>query len=159
MVSLNFLKVNLSHSKVTRKLIFLTPNLTTLLFDKLQASPKEKKGNNNVHPLWPIYIRWEEDNICQSIRDKKASAIGNVLRNIAKTWAKNWECDGNPFGTWWEHIGNLRKWKKKSFSPVSHPTPTQKGQKIWGILRCYWEHIREHIENLMGTHWEQKKNL
>jgi hypothetical protein len=27
-------------------------------------------------------------------------------------------------------------------------------------LRCYWEHLREHIENLkniLGTHWEQKK--
>jgi hypothetical protein len=28
--------------------------------------------------------------------------------------------------------------------------------------RCYWEHlgerIREHFENLMGTHWEQVKN-
>jgi len=27
--------------------------------------------------------------------------------------------------------------------------------KTYGIqVRCYWE----HIENLMGTHWEQKKN-
>jgi hypothetical protein len=25
-------------------------------------------------------------------------------------------------------------------------------------MRYYWERLKEHIENLMGTHWEQTKN-
>jgi len=25
-------------------------------------------------------------------------------------------------------------------------------------VRCYWEHLEEHIGNLMGTHWGQSKN-
>jgi hypothetical protein len=29
--------------------------------------------------------------------------------------------------------------------------------KAYGIkVRCYGEHVGEHIENLMGTHWELK---
>jgi len=39
--------------------------------------------------------------------------------------------------------------------------------KIYGIkVRCYWEHPwgthwepREHIENLMGTHWKLERNM
>jgi len=26
-------------------------------------------------------------------------------------------------------------------------------------VRCYGEHVREHIGNLMGTHWELKGNI
>jgi hypothetical protein len=32
--------------------------------------------------------------------------------------------------------------------------------KPYGIKpSCYWEHIAVHIENMMGTHWEQGKEL
>jgi hypothetical protein len=31
------------------------------------------------------------------------------------------------------------------------PRPNNMGQKI----KRYWEHLEEHIGNLMGTHWEQ----
>jgi len=32
--------------------------------------------------------------------------------------------------------------------------------KAYGIkVRCYGEHVGEHIENLMGTHWELKGNI
>jgi len=51
--------------------------------------------------------------------------------------------------------------------------PTYKGEKgrtlgkTYGIkVRCYWEHpwgthgkLREHIGNLMGTHWELERNI
>jgi hypothetical protein len=31
--------------------------------------------------------------------------------------------------------------------------------KAYGIkVKCYGEHVGEHIENLMGTHWEPRKN-
>jgi hypothetical protein len=31
--------------------------------------------------------------------------------------------------------------------------------KIYGIkARCYWESLGEHIENLMGIHWELEGN-
>ncbi len=35
------------------------------------------------------------------------------------------------------------------------------GQKLWNEVCCYWEHIAQHIENLVGTHWEtlKKKTL
>jgi len=26
-------------------------------------------------------------------------------------------------------------------------------------VRCYGEHVREHIGNLMGTHWELKGDI
>ncbi len=32
--------------------------------------------------------------------------------------------------------------------------------KMYGIkARCYWEHLGEHIGNLMGTHWELEENM
>jgi len=32
--------------------------------------------------------------------------------------------------------------------------------KAYGIkVRCYGEHVGEHIENLMGTHWELRRNI
>ncbi len=32
--------------------------------------------------------------------------------------------------------------------------------KTCGIkVRCYWEHLEEHIGNLMGTRWELKGNM
>jgi predicted metalloprotease len=31
--------------------------------------------------------------------------------------------------------------------------------KAYGIkVRCYGEHVGEHIENLIGTHWELERN-
>ncbi len=36
----------------------------------------------------------------------------------------------------------------------------QQFAKAYGIkVRCYGEHVGEHIENLMGTHWEYKGNI
>jgi hypothetical protein len=36
----------------------------------------------------------------------------------------------------------------------------QQFAKVYGIkVRCYGEHVGEHIENLMGTHWELKGNI
>ncbi len=32
------------------------------------------------------------------------------------------------------------------------------GQSVWDEVRCYWEHVEEHIGNLMGTHWELDEN-
>jgi len=35
------------------------------------------------------------------------------------------------------------------------------GQMIWDKMRCYWEHVGEHIkkfENMLGTHWEHYEN-
>jgi hypothetical protein len=36
----------------------------------------------------------------------------------------------------------------------------QQFAKAYGIkVRCYGEHVGEHIENLTGTHWELKGNI
>jgi hypothetical protein len=32
------------------------------------------------------------------------------------------------------------------------------GQSIWDKVRCYWEHVEEHIGNLIGTHCELDEN-
>lgn len=64
---------------------------------------------------------WKEDDICKSIWDLFLKGdIGNMLRNIMKTWGTSWEWDGNPLRTWWEHIGNKLKMKKNPpYIPMS----------------------------------------
>lgn len=33
------------------------------------------------------------------------------------------------------------------------PEPNNMGQKK---LKYYWEHLREQVGNILGTHWEQR---
>jgi hypothetical protein len=74
--------------------------------------------------------------------------MGNKLGNVMGT---HLELDENTLGT-------RENEKKKILLPHLSPHPNPKGKKNRGILRCYWEHIREHIENLMGEHIGNRKN-
>lgn len=89
-------------------------------------------------------------------------------------------------GTYWEHKGNFvgTHWDQKEIQHL-HLLPTR--QKKPGPLvaccltslvaariafvylcslrflaeangMCFWEHLREHSENLIGTDWEQLEN-
>jgi len=89
-------------------------------------------------------------------------------------------------GTYWEHKGNFMgtHWDQKEIHHL-HLLPTR--QKKPGPLvaccltslvaariafvylcslpflaeangMCFWEHLREHSENLIGTNWEQPEN-
>ncbi len=45
-------------------------------------------------------------------------------------------------------------------STLNYKPILQQFAKVYGIkVRCYGEHVGEHIENLMGTHWELKGNI
>jgi hypothetical protein len=62
-----------------------------------------------------------------------------------------------------ETAQNKRFYGKMACLPLWPNYIGEKGRtlgKTYGIkVRCYWDILGEHSENLMGTHWELKENI
>jgi hypothetical protein len=59
------------------------------------------RGKMACLPLWPTYIGEKGWTLCKTYGLKRGAI-----------WGIYWEPDGNPLGTWREHIGSKGKWKK-----------------------------------------------
>jgi len=100
---------------------------------KTMETPQNRRfyGKMECLPLWPTYI------------GEKGRTLGKThgikVRCYWKhPWRKHWEPDGNPLGTWREHVWEQRNFFKKSFCP-----PPQTWKKK---IKALWVHAEP-------SHW------